>query len=104
MGHSIVPVLKPNGQVRISGDFKITVYPHLEINRFPLPHIEYLFTQLCGGKKFSKIDFSEVYQQFKLTEELESKKSKKLVTISTHKGLFSYTRLPYGIICAPAIF
>ena len=31
-------------------------------------------------------------------------KLKEYVTINTHKGLFRYNRLPYGIITAPAIF
>lgn len=95
----IVPVLKPNGSVRICGDFKITLNPQLQSQYFPLPRIEYLFSQLQGGSKFSKIDLSDAYQQLILTEE-----SRKLVTITTHKGLFSYTRLPYGITCAGALF
>ncbi|KAL5505767.1 hypothetical protein EMCRGX_G007263 [Ephydatia muelleri] len=35
--------------------------------------------------------------------ELEQE-SKKYVTISTHKGLFQYSRLPFGVASAPAIF
>ena len=31
-------------------------------------------------------------------------KSRKLVTINTHRGLFEYIRLPFGICAAPAIF
>lgn len=31
-------------------------------------------------------------------------KSRKLCTINTHKGLFSYTRFPYEIKSAPVIF
>ena len=31
-------------------------------------------------------------------------KSKKLVTINTHRGLFEYNRLPFGVSTAPAIF
>ena len=35
--------------------------------------------------------------------ELE-KNSRKFVTINTHKGLFEYTRLPFGVASAPALF
>lgn len=95
----IVPILKKNGGLRICGDFKITLNPQLEVQQYPLPRVEYLFSQLEGGQKFSKIDLSEAYQQVLL-----DKDSTELVTISTHKGLFSYQRLPFGIHCAPSIF
>lgn len=95
----IVPVLKPDGSVRICGDFKVTINPHLIDQKYPLPRIEYLFSQLQGGIRFSKIDLSEAYQQVLLSND-----SRKLVTISTHKGLFCYTRLPYGVKNCPFIF
>ena len=45
------------------------------------------------------MDLSHAYQQLVLEEE-----SQKLVTITTHKGLFKYNRLPFGISIAPAVF
>ena len=42
---------------------------------------------------------SQAYQQLLLDEE-----SKQYTTINTHKGLFQYNRLPYGISSAPGIF
>ena len=55
--------------------------------------------KLTGGRTFTKIDLSQAYLQVPLDEE-----SKKYVVINTHKGLFRYTRLPFGISAAPGIF
>lgn len=52
--------------------------------RYPLPRIEELFTELQKDERFSKIDLSNAYMQLKLDPE-----SQKLCTTSTHKGLFS---------------
>ena len=48
---------------------------------------------------FSKLDLSQAYQQLPLDEE-----SKNYVVIITHKGLFRYTRLLFGISSAQGIF
>ena len=64
-----------------------------------MPKAEDIFSTLNGGKKFTKLDLSQAYLQLPL-----DKQSQKLTTINTHKGLFQYTRLPYGIASAPAIF
>lgn len=56
-------------------------------------------TQLAGGQKFSKLDLSQAYQQVLLDDE-----SRKFVTINTHQGLYQYTRVPFGIASAPALF
>ncbi|KAJ7990617.1 hypothetical protein DPEC_G00302250 [Dallia pectoralis] len=95
----IVPVLKKDGGIRICGDFKVTLNPVLLVEQYPLPHIEDLFASLAGGQKFSKIDLCQAYLQMHVDE-----KSKELLTIVTHKGLFRYCRLPFGITSAPALF
>ncbi|KAJ8733760.1 hypothetical protein PYW07_014311 [Mythimna separata] len=95
----IVPVLKENGSVRIAGDFSVTLNKDLIIEKYPLPRIEEVFAKLGGGEMYSKIDLKNAYNQFILGEP-----SQILTAINTHKGLYKYTRLVYGLANAPAIF
>lgn len=95
----IVPVLKPDGSVRICGDFKVTLRPYLDVPEYPMPTPEELFTKLNGGELFTKLDLSNAYQQVLLHEE-----SQPCVTITTHLGLYQYTRLPFGVAAAPSLF
>ena len=95
----IVPVVKEDGSVRICGDYKMTVNQASKLESYPIPKIEDLFTSLTGGKHFTKLDLSHAYQQLELEES-----SRAYVTINTQKGLFRYTRLPFGVSSAPAIF
>ena len=96
----IVPLLKSDkSSVQICRDFKVTVNPVVKVDKYPIPKIKDLFVHLEGGKTFTKLDLSQAYQQLPLDEE-----SKSHVVINTHRGLFRYTRLLYGILSAPGIF
>ena len=95
----IVVVPKKDGGLRLCGDYKLTVNPTLDIDVHPLPKPEEIFTALVGGKRFTKIDLCNAYQQMVLEDP-----SKEFLTINTHKGLYQYTRLPFGMSSAPAIF
>ena len=95
----IVPVPKLDGTVRIYGDFKVTVNPMLHVDQHPIPKAEDLFATLAGGKKFSKLDLSQAYQQVLLHPD-----DRKYTTINTHLGLYQYMCLPFSIASAPAIF
>ena len=95
----LVCIPKADGRVRLCGDYKVTVNPQIHCDQYPIPTPEEVFSSLVGGKKFSKIDLKCAYQQMMLDE-----KSQELVTINTHRGLFRYTRLPYGISSSPAIW
>ena len=95
----IVPVIKKDGSVRICGDYKVTVNQVSKNDTYPLPRIEDIFASLSGGTSFSKLDLAHAYQQITLDEE-----SRKYVTVNTHKGLYRYNRLPFGVTSAPSIF
>ncbi|XP_029947498.1 uncharacterized protein K02A2.6-like [Salarias fasciatus] len=95
----VVPVIKKDGSVRLCGDFKMTVNPALTVEQYPLPVIEDQFAGLAGGKTFSKIDLNQAYLQMSVEAE-----SQELLTITTHRGLYRYRRLPFGITSAPAVF
>ena len=96
----IVAVLKSDkNSVRICGDFSVTINPVSKLDRYPIPKVDDLFSRLSGGKYFTKLDLSHAYQQVPLEEE-----SKKYVVVNTRRGLFRYTRLPFGISSAPGIF
>ena len=95
----IVAVRKANGSIRLCADFSTGLNDSLMLHRHPLPTMNDVFTKLNGGTVFSQIDFAEAYHQVEVTEEC-----KELLTINTHKGLFRYNRLPFGVKSAPGIF
>ena len=94
-----MPVVKPDGTVRICGDYKVAVNNALIRDINPLPTPEDIFATLAGGSVFSKLDLSHAYQQLAMDDD-----SKEILKITTHKGLFTYNKMPFGISSAPAVF
>ncbi|KAI5734849.1 hypothetical protein M8J77_011199 [Diaphorina citri] len=70
-----------------------------QLERHPIPRIEELLIGIKTGGKFTILDLSHAYQQMELDDE-----AKELVAISTHKGVYFYNRMPFGISPAPGIF
>ena len=95
----LVIAKKPDGNIRVCGNYKVTANKILRVEKYPIPSLEDLLMSLQGGQKFSKIDLSHAYHQVELEES-----ARKYTTINTHRGLFQYCRLPFGIASAPAIF
>ncbi|BES98873.1 Hypothetical Protein NTJ_11689 [Nesidiocoris tenuis] len=95
----IVPILKPDGTVRICGDYRLTLNPVLEATGNSLPKIDHLCANFANARIFSKIDLRDAYQQMELDNQ-----SRVCTTINTHLGLFRYKRLCFGLSCAPSIF
>ena len=81
----VVPVIKPLGAIRLCGDYKMSINPHLEANKYPLPYPEEIFTVLNGGEIFIKFDLSKAYLQISLEEQ-----SRNLVVINIHKVSYDY--------------
>ena len=79
-----VNIVKPNGHIRICGDFK-PLNRIMVVDQYPIPIPAEMFSSLAGGKMFSKIDLKDAYNQLRVDED-----SQKWLVINTHKGLFKY--------------
>ena len=95
----MVHVPKADGTTRSCGDYAVTVNPQLHVPQYPIPIPEDVFLKLRGGQRFTKLDLKSAYQQLPLDPE-----SQQFVTINTHRGLYRYKRLPFGIASSPALF
>lgn len=94
----IVPVVKKDGSIRICVDFRkvndcVIRQPH------PFPTFEELAAKFHGATIFSKLDIEKAFHQIML-----SPQSRPLTTFTTHKGVYRYTRLPFGLCNAPELF
>ena len=95
----IVSVKKADGSLRMCVNFKRTVNPQIRCDIHPLPIPEDVFATLADGTVFTTLDLADAYTQLKIAPE-----SAPLLTMNTHRGLYRYTRLIYGIAKAAAIF
>lgn len=95
----LVPVAKPDGSVRLCGDYKVTVNPQLNVAQHPLPNPSIMFATMGNCKVFSKIDLKTAFQQLVMDEN-----SQEICTLNTPLGLYQPKRLPYGIASSPALW
>ena len=85
----MVPVPKPNGKVRICGDF-IKLNKGILRDVHPIPPTEQSLGKLAANSGFWQIKLAE--------------KSKLLTTFITPWGRYCFSRLPFGVSCAPEHF
>ena len=94
----MVPVVKPNGSVRICVDLK-KLNQSVKRAHFPLPTIDDSLARLSGAQYFSALDTASGFWQVPLSPECAP-----LTTFITPFGRFQFHRLPFGITSAPEIF
>ena len=95
----IATVSKRDGSIRLCRDYKVIVNPVLDVDKYPLPQPDYIFATLTSAKMFTTLDLSHAYDQLIL-----DKASRKYAVVNSHRGLYHYTRLPFSIASAPALF
>jgi hypothetical protein len=97
-GSPILFVQKKDGGLRMCVDYralnKLTIK-----NRYPLPRIDDLFDQLRGARVFSTLDLQAGYHQIRISEQDVPK-----TAFLTHKGLYQYRVLSFGLCNAPSTF
>ena len=92
---ALVVVPKGNGEVRLCVDMRQANAAVLR-ERYPIPTVEEVLQELNNSKVFTKLDLKWGYHQIELAEE-----SREITTFMSHKGLFRYRRLMFGISSAP---
>ncbi|XP_062700412.1 uncharacterized protein K02A2.6-like [Aedes albopictus] len=75
--------------------------PNKAIKReyFRLPLIDEMKVKLHGAKFFTKLDLSDAFYHLELSEE-----SRDLTTFISETGMYRFTRLMFGVNCAPEVF
>lgn len=67
--------------------------------RHPIPAVDEILQNLNRSSVFSKLDLKLAFHQIELSEQ-----SRSITTFVTHKGLFRYKRLMFGVSCAPEMY
>ena len=84
--------------MRGAGDYR-QANTAIKREKHPIPTVDEIMESMSGAVKYSKIDLKDGYHQIPL-----EKSSRSITTFITHRGLFRYKRLPFGINSASEVF
>jgi hypothetical protein len=94
----MVIVIKPDGNIRLAVDYR-ALNEVLEPYGGTLVNMKSLFPYLANKVYFAKLDNLWGYHQLNVVPEDQDN-----TTIITPWGLFKFTRCPFGISTAPAVY
>ncbi|KAK3705420.1 hypothetical protein RRG08_033998 [Elysia crispata] len=95
----VIVVPKPGGKdVRLVVDMRAANQAVMRESH-PIPTVDEVLHDMNGAKVFSKLDLKYGYHQIELDPD-----SREITTFVTHKGLFRYKRLIFGINAASEKF
>ena len=95
---NVVLVRKKDNSVRFCVDYR-KLNEVTKKDAYPLPHIGDTLDALSGSRWFSCLDMSAGFNQVEMDEG-----SKEYTAFNTHKGLFQYKVLPFGLCNSPPTF
>lgn len=94
----VVPVEKKDGSFRLCVDYR-RLNALTRKDAYPLPTIESIVGNLGSARYFTILDASKGYLQVEMDREDQAK-----TAFTCHRGLFEFTRMPFGLCNAPATF
>ena len=93
---TLVP--KPDGSIRFCGDYR-KLNQVTKKDRYPLPLVADIHEEMQGTSIFSTIDLKSGFHQIKVDPQDCEK-----TAFICHKGLFEFTRMPFGLANGPSHF
>ncbi|XP_025089562.1 uncharacterized protein LOC112561350 [Pomacea canaliculata] len=94
----VLLVKKKDRSVRFCVDYR-ALNQVTQFDAEPIPDPEAVYVNLANAKFFIKIDLAKGYWQIPVKREDRHK-----TAFQTTKGLFQWTRMPFGLVTAPATF
>ena len=94
----VVVIPQKNGDIRLCVDMRRANQAATR-ERYPIPTVDEVIQDLNQSKVFSKLDILLAYHQIELTPD-----SREITAFMTHKGVYRYKRLMFGINCASEMY